>query len=330
MLNFSAIKQTLLQAGMPAWADVVEGQLEQVFVHTPHGDLSKWQNVLEQIPAIATETIRLNQGLVQIGSKADSTVEQREQLQALLQQLHPWRKGPYLLHGVMVDTEWRSDWKWDRLAPHIEPLSGRKVLDVGCGNGYHCWRMAGEGAEWVLGIDPSQFFFMQFQAVRKLLLKSKHVALDVVHHLPLGIEAVPQALQAFDSVFSMGVLYHRRSPIEHLQMLQGCLKPRGQLILETLVVDGDAQQVLVPQGRYAKMRNVWFIPSVAMLETWLRRCGYQDVRTIDVSATTTQEQRSTDWMRFESLPDYLDPNASSRTIEGYPAPKRAITLAVTP
>ena len=56
----------------------------------------------------------------------------------------------------------------------------------------------------------------------------------------------------------MGVLYHRRSPIDHLLELKGCLQTGGELVLETLVIDGGLGEVLVPENRYAKMRNVWF------------------------------------------------------------------------
>jgi len=144
--------------------------------------------------------------------------------------------------------------------------------------------------------------------------------------LPLGVDDLPNFVE-FDTVFSMGVLYHRRSPVDFLQQLKSLLRPDGELVLETLVIDGDEQQLLIPAGRYAKMRNVWFIPSVLMLERMLRRCGYKNVRTVDVSVTTLDEQRSTDWMQFHSLADFLDPEDSSLTIEGYPAPKRAILLA---
>ncbi|MEW8068099.1 MAG: DUF1698 domain-containing protein, partial [Candidatus Thiodiazotropha endolucinida] len=43
--------------------------------------------------------------------------------------------------------------------------------------------------------------------------------------------------------------------------------------------------------------------------------------------TTIEEQRATEWMRFESLADYLDPADRSLTIEGYPAPRRAVFVA---
>jgi tRNA (mo5U34)-methyltransferase len=75
----------------------------------------------------------------------------------------------FSLYGVNIDTEWRSDWKWDRVLPHLSDLTGRTILDVGCGSGYHMWRMIGAGAHLAVGIDPTQLFLCQFEAVRKLL-----------------------------------------------------------------------------------------------------------------------------------------------------------------
>ena len=138
---------------------------------------------------------------------------------------------------------------------------------------------------------------------------------------------MPANLEGFDTVFSMGVFYHRRSPIEHLLALKDCLVKGGELVLETLVIEGDVNQVLVPEDRYAQMRNVWFLPSIAALERWLRRAGFSDVRCVDVSITTVEEQRATEWMKFQSLSDYLDPNDASKTIEGLPAPMRAVIVA---
>ncbi len=287
------------------------------------GDLPGWLAALSALPEITPARIDLLHG-VTIGDHADPGTDEAAILKTQLQALIPWRKGPFSIFGIELDTEWRSDWKWDRLIPHISSLAGRTVLDVGCGNGYHCLRMAGAGAARVIGIDPSPRFVVQFYMLKKYL---GNLPVDI---LPVGIEALPTGASVFDTTFSMGVFYHRRSPMDHLRELRDTLKPGGELVMETLVIEGERGTVLVPEGRYAMMNNVWFIPSSATLLVWLRKAGFNDPRVVDETVTTTQEQRRTEWMRFHSLSDFLDPHDSQRTIEGHPAPRRAILIATKP
>lgn len=300
-----------------AWLATLAPQLA---AWQPHGDWSKWANILSALPQLPAGEVTLTD-TVSVGPRADAGMQKR--LHAQLQQLMPWRKGPFNLFGVEIDTEWRSDWKWQRLRPALGSLTGQQVLDVGCGSGYHLWRMLEAGASDVWGIDPGQLFMAQFLAIRHFMPESIAAR---AHFFPVGIEAMPPQLQ-FDTVFSMGVLYHRRSPLEFLQQLRNQLKPGGRLVLETLVVNGDSQTVLVPGERYANMRNVWFIPSTAALMHWLERLKFVDIELIDLNQTSCDEQRRTQWMNGESLSDFLDPNDSNLTIEGYQAPLRAVIMA---
>jgi tRNA (mo5U34)-methyltransferase len=316
--------QTLEAHGLAGW-ERLRVELEALFEPGRNGNLPRWQAALQALPAWQAEEVDLSVPRLQIGAAAECSSEQQEALKATLKRLHPWRKGPFELYGIHIDSEWRSDWKWGRLEGQIQPLQGRTILDVGCGNGYYALRMAGAGAVRVVGIDPNLLFLSQFYALTHFIEPKPPVDL-----IPVGLEALPENLQQFDTVFSMGVLYHRRSPVDHLYQLRGALRSGGELVLETLVIEGGRGTVLVPQARYAKMRNVWFIPSTDELMHWLQRCGFRDVRCIDRSVTTVQEQRSTEWMEFESLPDFLNPEDATQTIEGHPAPCRAVISAIAP
>lgn len=327
MIDATAVAAMLREEGLATWAEQVQAQLDTVLEDRPHGDWDRWQTALQSLPDLGGGRVDCADGLLSLVPDDPLGELGLQQLRAALTDLHPWRKGPYQVAGITIDTEWRSDWKWERVAPHIEPLDDRLVLDVGCGNGYHCWRLALAGARRVIGIDPTVLFLAQYLALRRLIVPMRADLAGRVEMLPLGIEALPGQLARFDTVLSMGVLYHRRSPIDHLLELRGALRKGGQLVLETLVVEGGVDRVLLPPTRYAKMRNVWFIPSTALLEVWLARAGFGDIQTVDVSVTTVEEQRSTDWMRFESLVDFLDPADSRFTIEGHPAPRRAILVA---
>lgn len=305
------------------WLSEQARQTEKIL--SAHGDAPAWQQTLQQLTQFSTTEFDFSQPAIKIGSADEISTTQRKLLLTLLQNYHPWRKGPFALFGTLIDSEWRSDLKWQRLANSITPLHGRNVLDVGCGNGYFMLRMLGAGATWVLGVDPTILFNMQFAAMKQLINKEINAGI-----LPIGVDQVPDNIAFFDTVFSMGILYHRRSPIDHLYKLFNCLRPGGELVLETLVIEGPKDRLLLPAKRYAKMRNVWFIPAAAGLQMWLQRCGFIDIQLVDVSVTRMQEQRSTEWMRFESLKDFLDPDDLTKTIEGYPAPTRALLVARRP
>ena len=318
-LDLDALQQHLAGTPLLDWANDLPSLLDQKLAQG-HGDLQRWLGAVEALPELVVESSQLSNHFAVGGT---CSADQQSDLHNALKGLMPWRKGPFDFFGTHVDTEWRSDWKWARVAPHLD-LRDKRILDVGCGNGYYLWRMLGAGAASAVGIDPNWLFLCQF-------LAAKHYLPDFqAWHLPLALEELPGKLEGFDTVFSMGVLYHRRSPIDHLLELKDCLLKGGELILETLVVEGDAQQALLPEDRYAQMRNVWCLPSVPALELWLRRAGFVDVRCVDVSRTSTSEQRSTEWMKFQSLPDFLDPADHSRTVEGLPAPTRAVLIARKP
>ena len=324
MISYEPFFEALAGSALEAWAESLPRQISNALSASNHGDLPDWLATLERLPDLAASVINFTIDCIRIGDVKDGAECSLKELEQLLRRFHPWRKGPYSLFGIDIVPEWRSDWKWQRLADHIQPLHGRTILDVGCGNGYHCWRMLGAGAKLVIGIDPTLLSVVQFHAIHHFTRNSP------VFVLPLGIEDVPKNMQAFDTVFSMGVLYHRRSPLDHLIELRDSLRHKGELVLETLVIEGAPGHALLPENRYAQMRNVWFIPSYDTLAIWLKRCGFRNIRLVDVTKTTIEEQRATEWMQFNSLVDFLDPENRDFTIEGHPAPKRAIFIAEAP
>ena len=321
MLNYDKTYEYLKTSELSSWVDQLKQTTEATFNDKRWGDLPGWRDALDQLPAIEPSQINLDASTVTIGSPDDGQAADRKKIAQLLKSFFPWRKGPYEIFGTHIDTEWRSDLKWDRFKDVIDPLTDKTVLDVGCGSGYHCWRMKGAGAKTVIGLDPTMLYPVQFQVFQKYIQDPS------VSVFPIGIDDMPSDLAAFDAVFSMGLLYHRRAPLDHLLKLRSLLKEGGQLVLETLVIQGDEGEVLSPSGRYAKMPNVWFIPSCPTLGAWLKRAGFKNIQHIDTTTTTSQEQRATDWMESHSLAQFLDPVDPSRTCEGYPAPQRAVFLA---
>lgn len=285
-----------------------------------HGDLDRWLAALESLPSLTPSGVITDSDAIVVVGSEDIGDTDRAILKDSLMLLHPWRKGPFDIFGVHIDSEWRCDLKWNRLKDRVD-LKDKLVLDVGCGNGYYMYRMLGAAAKAVVGIDPTLLYVVQFAAI------NKYIKTNRASVLPLRLEDMPRCEGVFDTVFSMGILYHRREPKEHISELLEYLKPEGRLVLETIILDRPGKDNLVPDGRYAKMRNVWNIPTVELLCDWLKDSGGKNIDVVAVAKTTETEQRKTEWMAFESLGDYLDPDDSGKTIEGYPAPSRAMIIA---
>ena len=306
---------------------VFPDHLARFYDHVSHGDLPDWLDAINRLPEISPSLIRLDADSIQIGAAKDCSTSQRAVIRQQLKRLLPWRKGPFNLFGLEIDAEWRSDLKWRRLQDKITPLSGRTVLDVGCGNGYYGWRMLGAGATRVVGTDPTLRYVMQQRAIAKYLPGEPFDILPFPLETLVN-EATNRVLshEEFDTVFSMGVIYHRRDPVNHIRDLLRFLRVGGELVLEALVIDEKYGAILDPRGRYAKMRNIWSIPSIDTLKDWLSAAGLASVEVADISVTTSAEQRATEWTFEQSLADFLDPQNPNLTVEGYPAPKRAIVI----
>lgn len=283
-----------------------------------NGNIPKWSQAIDTIDALPKGKVALKQPYISINQDGIDS----ESLMEALHKLIPWRKGPFMINGLALESEWNGDMKWQRITKHIKPLENKLVLDVGAGNGYFTIRMAMEGAKRVLGIEPFLLFNYQFRAIKSMIKSPLNALL-----LPIKLEDMPKK-PIFDTVFSMGVLYHQRDHMAHFSQLREMMVPDAELVIETLVIEGPEDYILVPKGRYAQMRNVYSIPSIKTLKSWLNDANFNNIRVVDVSKTTTAEQRKTPWIgeNGASLEDFLDPLDDSLTIEGYPAPVRAIVL----
>jgi tRNA (mo5U34)-methyltransferase len=295
--------------------------LDEKYANPRHGHFKDWQNSFDSLLNVKSSRTDLGLDTITFGDSKDVSSEQKALLASQLKELCPWRKGPFSVFGIHIDTEWRSDWKWSRISPHVQ-LKDKLVLDIGCGNGYYALRMQAMGAKLVLGVDPSWHYIFQFHALQKYSSLQQKTFV-----LPFSFEELPEKIPSFDTIFSMGVLYHRQEPQVHLEQVYSKLAKKGQFVLETLIIDDEDADVLIPNERYANMRNVWLLPSIELLKTWLTEAGFVSIQVVDTTMTTVEEQRQTAWMTRYSLAQALNPDDHNRTIEGYPAPLRTTIIA---
>ncbi len=237
-----------------------------------------------------------------------------ELIEKTARMMMPWRKGPFELFGLFIDTEWQSQIKYNLLRPHFN-LKGKKVADIGCNNGYYLFRMQEDAPAKLVGFDPSALYKTQFDFINHF------VKSDIVYEL-LGVEHLPFYEEQFDVIFCLGVLYHRSDPVAMLKALYKGLEPKGEVILDTFMIDGEDEVCLSPAGSYSKISNIYFVPTIPALRNWCLRSGFSGFEVLETSVTCKDEQRKTEWIEGQSLEDFLDPNDNTKTVEGYPAPKR--------
>ncbi len=254
-----------------------------------------------------------------VGKKEDLTQEELELVRQTAKILIPWRKGPFNLFGIEIDSEWQSNIKYNLIRPHFD-LKDKIVADIGCNNGYYMFRMLEDKPKKLIGFDPAPLTLHQFEFVNHF------VKSDIIYEM-LGVEHLEFYNHKFDFIFMLGVLYHRADPVGTLKSLARGLNSKGEILIDTFMIEGDEEICLTPNKRYSKIPNIYFIPTIPALTNWLTRAGFENIEVIAVTTTTSEEQRKTSWSFDQSLEDFLDEDDKTKTVEGYPAPKRVYMKA---
>lgn len=234
-----------------------------------------------------------------------------------LEELRPWRKGPLAFLDTHIDAEWRSEKKWQRIAPLLGALDDKVVLDVGSNNGYYAHRLQELGAACVFGLEPTPLYVGQALCMEAL---APQIASTT---LPTGLDLMGHMRRDADVILLMGILYHHSDPLHVLRLCAQALRAGGTLLVETIVIPGDASSALFLPGKYTGASGFYWLPTMSCLESWLRRAGLKVIDALPPTATTPDEQRVTTWRGGDaSLAEGLDPSDPSLTIEGHPAPLR--------
>ena len=281
-------------------------------------NIKPYQEAIKALPEYSNVALTLGDRVeLQIPDLSNDAAEQIKQTALLMK---PWRKGPFQFNALFIDSEWQSQIKYNLLEPHFD-LKDKIVGDIGCNNGYYLFRMLSYKPKKLIGFDPSAIYYSQFQFINHF------VKSDIVYEL-LGVEHVEFYEHKFDTLFCLGVLYHRSDPVAMLKSLFKGLNKGGELILDTFMIDGEEEMCLTPKDRYSKIPNIYFVPTVSALKNWCHRAGFETVEVLETMKTELHEQRKTEWIDTQSLEDFLDPNDPTKTLEGYPAPKRVYIKAI--
>lgn len=307
---------TLLPDSAKTDAIVREHSRRMQWVNQPKKGFLRYRTPFQHLSQLAAHCRDCSGDTVVIGHPDEITNQKRQQITENLKAFMPWRKGPFSVFGIEIDAEWRSERKWRRVLPELPDLEGKLVADIGCNNGYYMFRMTPLRPRLVLGFEPSVQHYYCFKALNGMAGCSE---LDI--NL-LGVEHLKLFENCFDVIFLMGIIYHRPSPIDTLRDILRALTPGGTVIIESQAIPGDQPIALFPQDTYAKAPGTYFVPTGTCLCNWMKKAGFTNTRIFSTHPMSAAEQRKTEWMRFESYTDFIDPVTPQQTVEGYPAPWR--------
>ncbi|ECZ6121572.1 tRNA 5-methoxyuridine(34)/uridine 5-oxyacetic acid(34) synthase CmoB [Campylobacter jejuni] len=239
----------------------------------------------------------------------------KDEILAIAKELKPWRKGPFKIDDLFIDTEWQSFIKFNILKPFMNEISQKCVADIGCNNGYYMFKMLEFNPSKLIGFDPSIKYRLQFELINAL-------AKTPIKYELLGVEDLPNYGLKFDVIFCLGVIYHRSNPVKMLKDLKAGLNKNGVVFLDTMYIEDEREIALVPNKTYSKIPNIYFVPSISALKNWCERAGFKEFEVLATKKTDENEQRKTEWIDSFSLENFLDPKDKNLTVEGYEAPKR--------
>lgn len=283
-------------------------------------NVEPWYLQLQEACKIEKSDLEIDYGdWFSVGKKEDLTNDEYEVIVETAKKLIPWRKGPFKVFGLEIDSEWQSNIKYNLIRPYFN-LKDKVVADIGCNNGYYMFRMLEDKPKRLIGFDPSPLTLHQFEFINHF------VKSDIVYEM-LGVEHLEFYNHKFDFIFMLGVLYHRPDPVGTLKSLARGLNSKGEILIDTFMIDGEDEICLTPNKRYSKIPNIYFIPTIPALKNWLERAGFENIEVLATTVTTSEEQRKTEWSFDQSLEDFLDENDKTKTVEGYPAPKRVYIKA---
>lgn len=203
-----------------------------------------------------------------------------------------WRHRIHLAPGLTTPGTEDTELEWRRLRVP-EPLSGKRVLDVGCSDGFYSFECEKRGAD-VVAIDDESSLLSGgqngFEVASAILGSSVQYRRRDVHDLS------PEADGQFDLVLFINVLYHLRNPLLALDRIASVVRPGGTLVLKTyfqrdlrfwfrgrpygIDIDRRPKWWFFPTTELGGDPTNWFAPNKPALEAALRATGWTDLERI--------------------------------------------------
>ena len=111
--------------------------------------------------------------------------------------------------------------EWHLLKQMLPDFTGKRVLDLGCGYGWHCVYAMQQGAASVVGVDLSE---------KMLAVAREKTPYPQVEYLQTPIEDIDFAPGSFDMVLSSLAFHYVRDFGEVCRRVRRCLRPGGDFV----------------------------------------------------------------------------------------------------
>ena len=110
--------------------------------------------------------------------------------------------------------------EWETLQKLLPDFKDKRVLDLGCGFGWHCQYAIEHGAKAVTGVDISE----------KMLTVAKEKTNSKIRYIQMPIEDIAFAENSFDAIISSLAFHYIESFEQIVENVSGCLIPNGDFV----------------------------------------------------------------------------------------------------
>jgi SAM-dependent methyltransferase len=185
-----------------------------------------------------------------------------------------WFHDFELVPGVMTNG-------WSSMSERVsyfqipQDLTGKRVLDIGCADGYFSFLAESRGAS-VVSIDswPREGYSLAHE-----VLNSK----AEFHHMSV-YDLCPDTFGLFDIVFFFGVYYHLKNPILALERIASVT--RGYALIESEIVDiqytnGEGVSHFCEFDERNNDSTNWWVPNIPCLLQTARASGFPRVELVN-------------------------------------------------
>ena len=190
-----------------------------------------------------------------------------------------------------------------RFEPALPDFAGKRVLEMGCAEGFYSFLAEERGAQHVAAFD----------VVESVIARAKYAAErrhSKVAFFKDDADIWRHDDTKFDLVLCLGLIYHLRNPLGCLEWICKLLAPGGQAVIETALLDNSEDvpefgkvdyAVPYPMMRFWRGKEYngddsnWWTPNEACMMAMFDSAGFEVIKGGTFYALNTKHRRGS-WL----------------------------------